>query len=148
MNNYFRSAFIKVLCCYLVLFMAGMIPGPDKARASFISYQSEIVNELDSESLEILRTALENELIAEKFSELGLTQEEIIRRVVQLSPGEREVVLEKLDTIQQGGDDLEDFFNGLGLVVAVVIGILYLGYLGIKAIVDASKDKDKDKDGE
>jgi len=145
LNGILSSPYVKILCCYLALVMIGLISFPKTAWASFISHQSENAIELDSEFLETLRTVLENELITEKFSELGLTQEEIIRRVEQLSPGEREVVLENLDTIQCGGDDLEDFFNGIGLAICIVIGILYLGYLGIKAIVDASKDKDKNE---
>jgi len=142
-NGILVSPYVKVLCCYLALFMTGLVSSPKAAMASFISHRSELVNDLDSESLKILRTALENELIAEKFSELGLTQEEIIRRIEELNPEEREVVLEKLDTIQRGGNDLEGLVDMLVIVVYAVIFILCLGYLGIKAVADASKDKDK-----
>ena len=61
--------------------MAGLIPIPEKAWASFISHQPEKASELDPESLEILQTFLENELIEEKLSELGLSSEEVIHRI-------------------------------------------------------------------
>ena len=104
MNNLLRHPYIKVLCCYLVFFMAGLIPVPDKAWASFISHQPERTYELDPESIKTLQIVLENELIAEKLSELGLSSEEVIHRIEQLSPEERQIVLEELKTVQVGGD--------------------------------------------
>lgn len=91
MSHFLRSPYIKVLCFYLVLFMAGLIPVPEQAWASFISNQSEEVRELDQESLEALQTLLENELIAGKLSELGLSFGEIVHRIEQLSPEERQI---------------------------------------------------------
>lgn len=103
MSDFLRTPYIKVLCCYLVLFMAGLIPVPETAWASFIYHQPGKTNELDHESLEILQILLENELITEKLSELGLTEKEIIQRIEQLSPEEREIVLDELKDVQKGG---------------------------------------------
>ena len=128
MNNFLRSPFIKVICCYLALVMVGLFPGPMQARASFISHQTEETTELDAESLETLRMVLEHDLIAEKLSELGLTEEEVIQRVEQLSPDEREIVLEKLDAIQSGGDDLSLFWFAV-VYLLIVIGLL-MGFFG------------------
>ena len=119
MNCFIRSPYIKVLCCYLILFMAGLIPVPETAWASFIYYQSEKTNELDPESLEVLQTVLENALITEKLSELGLTEKEIIHRIEQLSPEERQIVLEKLESVQAGGQ-----FEVL--VVIILICLIYM----------------------
>lgn len=144
-----NSPYVRILCFYLAFIMTGMVSPPNVARASFISQQSNSTKDLDSQSLETLRVALENELIAEKLSQLGLTKKEIIERVKQLSVEEREFVLAKLNTIQKGGNDLEDeleaFFGAMVFVAVVVIGILYLGYLGIKAIAGGSTDKDKNE---
>ena len=123
MSKFLRSPLTKVLCCYLALFMAGLIHYPDQACASFIRNSREDLQEMDQDSLEALRAVLEDELLKEKLSELGLTKEEIIQRVEQLSPEERKIVLEKLDTIQSGGDSdwlLESLLQS-GLVLLVII---------------------------
>ena len=103
MDAFLRSPYTKTLCCYLALVMAGLIPGPMEARASFISPQPKEMSKLDPESMEALRVALENELIVEKLSELGLSSEEVNHRIEQLSPEERQIVLEELKTVQIGG---------------------------------------------
>ncbi len=125
MSNFLRSPIIKFICWYLVLVMIGLLPVPKEARASFISNQPQEITEMDQESLEALRTVLEQELIAEKLSKLGLTGEEVIQRVEQLSPEERELVLEKLDTIQSGGF-IEDLPVGFRIAVLVFIGVFVL----------------------
>ena len=104
MSRFLRSPYIKVLCFYLALFVAGLIHVPEIAWASFIFSQSEEIRELDQEPFEVLQTFLEHELIAEKLSELGLSTNEIIQRIEQLSPEERDAVLANLEMLQKGGD--------------------------------------------
>ena len=128
MSNLIRSPYIKILCCYLALFMTGIIPHPREVWASFIPYSPKEVRELDEESLKTIQTALENKMISEKLSELGLTEEEVILRVEQLNPEEREVVLEKLETIQSGG-----FAEPIILLIAAII------YVPIAIIVSITK---------
>ena len=120
MSNFLHSPYIKAICCYLALVVAGFLPGPMEARASFISHQSEETTKLDPESLETFRIALEHELIAEKLSELGLTEEEIIQRIEQLSPEETEIVLKQLDSIQSGG-----FIGALALLIFPLMLLIF-----------------------
>jgi hypothetical protein len=103
MREVFRSPLIKTICCYLALVMTGLIPVSREAHASFIPQQPDDIRDLDPGSLEALRTVLEHDLIAEKLSELGLSKEEILQRVEELSPEEREEVLANLNTVQAGG---------------------------------------------
>ena len=53
MGSFLHSPYVKILCCYLALFMAGLIPVPDAAWASFIYYQPEKINELDPKSQQL-----------------------------------------------------------------------------------------------
>jgi len=103
--------------------MAGLIPVPDKAWGSFIHHQQDDVSEMDQELLEELRVVLENELIREKLSEFGLSSEEIIHRIEQLSPEEKQIVLDELQTVQAGGQ-WEGLF--IILVAIYVIGTIVM----------------------
>ena len=140
MSNLLRSPFTKIICCYLALVIAGILPGPMEARASFISHSLEITTELDAESLGTIRTVLENELITEKLSELGLTEEEVIQRIEQLDPKEREIVLEKLDSINSGGDG--DPILAL-IIIIVLLPFILVGAIlvGIYKYIDESYEK-------
>jgi hypothetical protein len=108
--------------------MAGLIPVPETAWASFIYHKPEKTNELDPESLEILQTLFENELIAEKLSELGLTEKEIIQRIEQLSPEERQIVLEELKSVQAGGQ-----FEALAVIIFICL--IYMFFVSTYALV-------------
>jgi hypothetical protein len=107
----------------------------NEARASFISLKAMETEELDKVSLENRRIALENELIMEKLSELGLSDVEIDQWISQLSRDEREVVLKELETIQNGGQNsiLSDSLfpelsagGKLFLVAAIILVLIIL----------------------
>jgi hypothetical protein len=121
--------------------MAGLIPGPMEARASFISYPSKEIEKLDQESLETLRIVLENQLIAEKLFELGLSSEEIIHSIEQLSPEERQVVLENLQSVQVGGADVFSI-----LLAGMIIGFLLQVFLFPLLIIAELAEKKKVKE--
>jgi hypothetical protein len=116
--------------------MAGLIPGPMEARASWIPVQQEDISETDRESMEALRQMLENKLIAEKLLELGLSSEEIIHRVEQLSPEERQIVLEELKAVQSGGQFWE-FIAFSGQII--LVGYLLLIGLALWLLVTIIK---------
>jgi hypothetical protein len=132
MCNFLRSTYIKVLCCYLALFMAGLIPGPEMVWASFLHHQQEGLSEMDQESMEDLRVILENELIREKLSVLGLSSAEIIHRIEQLSTEERQIILEELQSVQLGGNGSEILiWIGILLYILVEIGEVVGGYVNL-----------------
>ena len=122
MNHFLRSPLIKVLCCYLALSMAGFILLPAEAKASFISYPPGEISGLEPESLEAPQTALENELVTERLTALGLTKEEVIQRLNHLDPDEREIVLRNLEGINSGGGNIgQDLLETLVILIAVAI---------------------------
>jgi hypothetical protein len=88
--------------------MVGMIPVP--VEASFIQYRQEDLSDMNQNSLETMRTLLENELIVEKLAELGLSSEEIFYRIDQLNPEERQIVLNQLEGVQSGGSARIHYF--------------------------------------
>lgn len=124
MNRFLRSPFTKVICTYLALWMVGMIPVP--VEASFIQYRQEDLSDMNQNSLETMRTLLENELIVEKLAELGLSSEEIFYRIDQLNPEERQVVLKQLEGVQSGGSARVHYF----------LLLLFWAFLEIMLILD------------
>jgi len=103
MSRILYLPFINVVYFFLTLALAGPTLLPVEASASFISYPLNEISKPDQELSEDHKKALENELIKEKFSELGLTKEEVIKRLDQLNPDDRVTALEYLATIQAGG---------------------------------------------
>ena len=122
MNRFLRSPFTKVICTYLALWMVEMIPVP--VEASFIQYRQEDLSDVNQNTLETMRALLENKLIADKLSELGLSSEETFYRIDQLNPEERQIVLKQLEGVQSGGSARVHYF--LMLLFWAFLEILFL----------------------
>jgi hypothetical protein len=115
MNRRFAT---KCLSWYLVaaLFVIGIAP---RLEAGFCP--SEIISPSTSErtsDLERIQKILEIKMVNKRFSELGLSTEEIQARLSQLNDHQIHELALKLDEIKVGGDGFEV------LVVILLIGIL------------------------
>jgi hypothetical protein len=111
--------FVRFVCWYLALFLSGIAIMPATVNAAFISSSEVNLSELDSDVLSEVRLALENDLLAERLGELGLSSAEIQSRLDALSPEEHEAVLADMEKIQAGGD-------GAGALISLAILILLI----------------------
>lgn len=116
---------VKLVCLYLILFLSGIIMAPETARAAFISPSEDFVAGMDAGTLSSVRLALEDELLTERLSRLGLSAEEIRNRLEILSPQEHEAVLAELEGIQAGGDGVGTLVS-LAVLVLIIILIIKL----------------------
>ena len=120
MRKMLRSPAVRLFCWYLAFTLSGLFMMPAAAKAAFISPSEEIVAGIDADTLVTVREALEDGVLTEKLTALGLSPEEIRTRIDALSPDERQAVLEEADRIQAGGDAV------VTLLVIVLLVILIL----------------------
>ena len=69
----------------------------------------------------------ENEIILDKLSDVGLPPEEATAWIERLDPEERKVVIEELNTVQEGGN--------ISLLAAIIV-LLYIYFVDIQRIFD------------
>lgn len=115
----------RLVCWYLALFLSGIVVVPSTVNAAFISSSEITLSGIDSDVLNEVRLALENDLLAERLGELGLSSEEIKSRLDALSPDEHEAVLADMERIQAGGDGAGSLI-GLAILVLLIILIIKL----------------------
>ena len=112
MRNFLCNPLTRIICWFLALLLSGLLPAGNEARASFITQMEAEKEQLDTVSLVVLQTALENKLILEKLSKLGFSEEDSDEWISQLNDEEREVVLKELGTIQSGGGGYSTGLSG------------------------------------
>ena len=112
----------KGICLYLVFVFSGMFALPLTAQAAFLPSSDNILNEMEVTSLDEVRAALEDDLLAERLTSLGLSSEEIRARIDSLSVEERQAVMAHMEEIQAGGSDILTL--ALVVLIAVVIYLL------------------------
>jgi hypothetical protein len=131
-QKFLHHPITRITCCYLALFLADALPSPAGAWASYIQHHDSGLAELDRQAMAALKSALEDELIADQLAQLGLAEEKIFARLHRLTPEEKEMVLAQLETIQAGGYT-EGFIVGIMeayLLYAMVIIFLIALILG------------------
>jgi hypothetical protein len=96
----------RFTACYLVFSFAGAFSLPAIAQAAFISSSENGMKGVTPGSVEEIKAMLEDELITEHLSDLGLSPPEIEDRLISLSSEEREMFAAELGTVQTGGNSI------------------------------------------
>lgn len=131
--NEMRIPFMKHVSWYLVIamFIIGVAPRVDAGLAP-----SEIIALAQADrtaDLGKIQKVLETRAISEKLAQFGLTQDEIQKRLTQLSDQQIHQTALQLDDLKIGQDD------GLGIVIALlviaILIVLLLQLTGHKVIV-------------
>jgi hypothetical protein len=108
-------------CWYLVFVLSGIVFLPGAVQAAFIpTTQGELAG-TSGDLLAEVRNALEDQLLAEKLTALGLSPEEVQARLDALTLEERQAVMADLEKVQAGGD-----LVGIAVLVLLVVLILKL----------------------
>jgi len=116
---------VRLICWYLALFMSGIALMPTTVHAAFISSSEANLSETGADVLAEVRSALENDLLAERLEALGLSSAEIESRLQSLSPEEHEAVLADMEKIQSGGDGASGLVT-LAILILLIILIIKL----------------------
>jgi len=117
--------FMKHVAWYLVIamFIIGIAPRVDAGLV-----ESEIMSFMQVDrtaDLEKIQNFLETKAVSKRLEQFGYTQDEIQKRLTQLSDQQIHQIATKLDDLKIGGD-------GLGIVIALlVIAILIIVILQI-----------------
>ena len=121
MRNLLRMPVVRLTCWYLAFVLSGFVFLPGAVQAAFIpTTQGELAG-TSGDLLAEARLALEDQLMAEKLSALGLSPEEIQARLDSLTVEERQAVMADLEKVQAGGSIV-----GLAVLVVLVYLILKL----------------------
>ena len=115
MRKILRYPAVRFLCWYLAFTFSGFVLLPATAQAAFISSSEGVLEAMDSGTLNVVREALETDVLTEKLTALGLSPEEIRSRLDALSADERQAVLADMEHLQAGGNGVV----GLLLLVAI-----------------------------
>lgn len=117
----------RLICLYLALSLAMPLALPSATWASFISFYKSKENCNTEENSLAFKIRLENTLIAEQLSQLGLSLYETEEHLLQLSAEERTTLLQELKNIQVGGSSENDgsentVLNIVGFTIGFIIG--------------------------
>ena len=129
MRKVLRYPAFRVICWYLVFTLSGLFVLPATLQAAFISPSAKTLAEKDIDRLADVREALENDLLAEKLTSLGLLPEEIKARLDSLTPEERQAVLTDIDHVQAGGNGI------VTLLIVILLVILILKLLDKEIVI-------------
>ncbi len=122
MRKMLRYPAVHLICWYLAFTLSGLLILPAIAQAAFMSPSSVTLAGMEVDTLAEVRDVLEEGILTEKLTALGLSPDEIKVRLDALTSEERQAVLADVDQIQAGGDSLVTIL----LVVLLVILILKL----------------------
>ncbi len=121
-------------CWYLVAFFAGVFALPTVAQAAFtpsvpasvpLAGAASAGGPADDAALDALRVSLENQVLQDKLSSLGISAPQVEERLGRLAAGERQAVLADLGSVQAGGDGVGALV-GVALLVLIIILIVKL----------------------
>lgn len=119
MRKILRFPAVRFLCWYMAFTLSGLFILPAVAQASFISTSERALAGLDADTLATVTDALENGVLTEKLTALGLSADEIQARLDALTPDEKQAVLAEADKIQAGG-------NGVVTVLIVILLVVLI----------------------
>ncbi len=113
-----RIPLLKYVASYLAfaMFIIGVIPRVD---AGFVP--SEIIThpQIDrTADLQRIQKVLETKMVRERLENLGFTEEEIQKRLSQLTDGQIHTIALNLNQLKIGGKELDSSF---GVVIALLI---------------------------
>jgi hypothetical protein len=127
-----KIPFMRHVVWYLVavMFIIGIAPRVD---AGLVESEITSLTHVDrTADLGKIQKVLETKAISKRLEQLGLTQDEIQKKLTQLSDQQIHQIATKLDDLKIGGD-------GLGIIIAVlvivILVIVILQLTGHKVIV-------------
>jgi hypothetical protein len=115
MRAFKKSRFAGRITIMLIILMSLMSIVP-RVEAAFIpstESQSELIRDQD---IQIIKKALENKVITQRLQDLGFSDQEIQKRMDQLSDQEVHDLAVQIDSVNQGGI--------FGIVIAVLVIVL------------------------
>ncbi len=120
-----RIPLLKYIASYLAfaMFIIGIIPRVD---AGFVP--SEIIThpQIDrTADLQKIQKVLETKMVRERLENLGFTEEEIQKRLSQLTDGQIHTIALNLDRLKVGGDAL-GVIVALLVIALLVVALIYL----------------------
>lgn len=124
--------YMKYVSCYLVvaIIVMGMIP---RVYAGFSPSEVIALSELDrSADLEKIQKILEIRMVRERLDQLGFSQDEIQKRLGQLTDEQIHQLALQLDELRAGGNG--EVVIIIVLVIALII-VLFLWLTGRKVVV-------------
>jgi hypothetical protein len=121
MTKILRSPVARMTCWYLTFVLSGIVFLPGAVQAAFIPTTQGELTGTNGDLLTEVRDALEDQLLAEKLTALGLSPEEVQVRLDSLTLEERQAVMADLEKVQAGGGIV-----GLAILVLLVVLILKL----------------------
>ena len=124
-----RYPAVRLVCWYLAFTLSGLFILPATVHAVFISPSESVLAEMDVDSLAVIREALENVVLTEKLTALGLSPDEITTRLDALTSEERQAVLAEVDQIQAGGNGV------VTLLIVILLVVLILKLLDKEIII-------------
>lgn len=119
MRKMLRNPAVRLMCWYMVFTLSGLFILPATAQAAFISTSEGTIASMDVDTLATVTEALENGVLTEKLTALGLSADEIKVRLDALTPDERQAVLTDVDQIQAGG-------NGVVTILVVILLVILI----------------------
>ena len=128
-----KMLFMKYIACYLAIamFIIGIAPKVDAGIAP-----SEIITLTEADrtaDLGKIQKVLEMKAVTERLAQLGLTQDEIQKKLSQLSDQQIHQFALQLDELKVGGSDALGVI--IVLLVIVILVIIIIQLTGHKVIV-------------
>jgi hypothetical protein len=127
-----KMPFMKFVTWYLAIamFIIGIAP---RVNAGLAPSEIIALTEADrSADLGKIQKVLEMKAVTERLAQLGLTQDEIQKRLHQLSDQQIHQITLQLDELKVGGDALGVI---IALLVIVLLVVLIIQFTGHKVIV-------------
>lgn len=120
-----RKSVLKSVSWYLVaaMFIIGVTP---RVYAGFSPSEALSISPIDrAADLQKIQTVLEMRMISERLKDLGLTPDEIQKRLGQLSDAQIHQFALQLDDLKVGGDGW-GIAVAIILIAAIVVLVIYL----------------------
>jgi hypothetical protein len=125
MRSVMKLSFIKYLAGYLVvaMFVIGITP---RAYADFSP--SEVIGSVSDRAsdLEKIQSVIEMKMVRERLTSLGFTEDEINKKLSQLSDSQLHELALQLDELKVGGDGAATAVIIILLLAILAVLILYL----------------------
>lgn len=133
MNAIRKWFFTRPLAIYLAFACFIIASVPSNSSAFIIPSQTAQTAFDRSNDMSTVQRALESKAVSQRLSELGLTMDEINKRINNLTDSDLHQFASRLDSIHAGGD------GGIGIIIAVllvvVLVLVILNLTGHKIIV-------------
>lgn len=123
MQTFKNSVLAKRTTILLIVLMSliSMVPHVEAAFIPSAESQSGLMRDQD---IQIIKKALENKLVKQRFQDLGFSEQEIQERMDQLSDQEVHSLAMEIDSLTQGG--IFEVAIAVLLIVLLVVVILRL----------------------